>query len=1561
MNQPVPVSSSSTSLFTSNSMRSLDVSSRYMGMIELSAYKKTRNNFFQLFDYVTTTSPPFFSLHAIMSVLRILQFFGPTFCARYYDLWGKGNVMNSVNDVLSILFHIVPASLMDEAAVYIMYIYSILFVLIFCFLQGSSYYYSKEAKLPPAIPPLISLYFGTIGYYFPPIAVTAATGTIGRMIMDPDTYVNTLNIVGIVLVAITTATFIWLYSAVYSVSITFRPDSLQVIIPSVQTNIICITMLIYGLTGVATEVSLIPRCILTGLAAVSYILMIVAINQYGGFVSLTHKKAFLASAISGCLLLVIEIIFENLGIKGSEAILILIAAVWAVCFIGCNCFLERSTNTSLALLDIIEEDPDNIHLIKNTSTYCNVVIDGFRYAHPICLSWTMFKAGIEKWPKDVKIWLSFSKFTAIYPEETQQLDWISVSIIQNKLKGSLAKHTLQQIQTIIRQRETNLVPELKSKLDKVGKQVQATKHKVRYIWDLIIQGNVHELESVVHRAYTAIENCEAEFQHLLRMFPNSRFVARAYSRFLRDVVADYAAHNQWQQNVTLLQRGVSVISDQTHDLGIRAFPLLPKTIENSGNGQVPQGLITDDTLTQEIEVDEEQAALDAELKMSVRESINNLVIPSYKTARITRIILIFVLFIATTIALAIAIPIFISSITTPLSFMEKVSTIRTETFQLVGLTHHMILESFPSAKFIKLQLYGDDPPQHFGGTDVTRDQVEYVLKGLNDNINGLSEIMSFKPDDTDMELVRDYLFRNAVNFTTYKDEASSEPTYEMISAQNAISQYIVLVQNLLKQDSYEPEILSKKEIKTMFANIQSLTNDLSNSLEHLKDYIISADKEIEIMMKWILIVACIVVFFANLIATIVIVIHISREKLTIYKCIASLPKNIVSRVADTFKVLKKEEDDETKTSHTRDEELNKQEENMLKIFSTSSDSSGGTASDAIAIITCTIVITALNIGTFVLLCMFMLNAGKSMTSSAPHIDYIMASYSYDFASVIILNMIASHFDGNDIPGYDIDKLLSIIVQWQNKGITNYQAVRFGNSDMNAEPFSVLSEDMLKGKTDADCADGIHPTSTHDVYRCWNPDLLTSYVQTEVGSLIFKYQQDDTQTFSGDDAHLTHLWHIHLIHLFENYYYELFSQIVPTVTSSLEDGIPAYTGAAFGLLAAGIIFEIAILVILSNSEARQKFALRLLLHCPGNVVISNSHITQLLAGNFTEKQIDSTTRDAEFYDVLVKDMPDAVLTLDLTGKILTANNATTRIFGLKEEDLIGHTIEEFGSNFKEPNPFLVCQKKPLTPEDDFEACHVYNKPGGAEIYTDVTFTVLNENLLVTMRDDTQTVMYNRLIADEKAKSDKLLASILPARLVSRVQAGEKNISFAVQSVTVVFMDIVSFTPWCGSLPASTVMSTLNLLFKENDQLVAMHPTMTKIKCIGDCYMAAGGIFADVNQPQVHAKDVVEFGLEAIEALERVNKQIDQNLRIRVGINTGGPIVAGVLGTEKPTFEILGPAINMAQQMEHHGVPMKVHVSRAVYELIYGGNFDVKERGEIEVKNGKVLTYLIESKK
>jgi class 3 adenylate cyclase len=205
---------------------------------------------------------------------------------------------------------------------------------------------------------------------------------------------------------------------------------------------------------------------------------------------------------------------------------------------------------------------------------------------------------------------------------------------------------------------------------------------------------------------------------------------------------------------------------------------------------------------------------------------------------------------------------------------------------------------------------------------------------------------------------------------------------------------------------------------------------------------------------------------------------------------------------------------------------------------------------------------------------------------------------------------------------------------------------------------------------------------------------------------------------------------------------------------------------------------------------------------------------------------------------------------------------------------------------------------------------------------------------------------------------MLGSILPSNLVDRIRNGEKNICFQVQSASLVFFDIVEFTPWCGSLPSLTVMSILNALYKKIDELVRKYPTMTKIKIIGDCYEAAGGLFSEVNIPANHATEAVNFAVDCIEAVNAINKHFKQNISIRVGVHTGGPLVAGIVGIGKPTFEIFGSAIEIGHAMESSGVKNAVQITRQVYELVYSDEFIIKEKSQIKVNGSLIQTYLLE---
>jgi hypothetical protein len=112
--------------------------------------------------------------------------------------------------------------------------------------------------------------------------------------------------------------------------------------------------------------------------------------------------------------------------------------------------------------------------------------------------------------------------------------------------------------------------------------------------------------------------------------------------------------------------------------------------------------------------------------------------------------------------------------------------------------------------------------------------------------------------------------------------------------------------------------------------------------------------------------------------------------------------------------------------------------------------------------------------------------------------------------------------------------------------------------------------------------------------------------------------------------------------------------------------------------------------------------------------------------------------------------------------------------------------------------------------------IFEIKGTNKKFLQVKLSLGSQFPVFTLRDITQFMMYRYLVEEETLKSDKILSSIIPVSLLSRAQGGEKNISFSVQSASVLLLDIVGFTPWCGSLPANIVMDTLNRIFVELDK-------------------------------------------------------------------------------------------------------------------------------------------------
>jgi class 3 adenylate cyclase len=212
--------------------------------------------------------------------------------------------------------------------------------------------------------------------------------------------------------------------------------------------------------------------------------------------------------------------------------------------------------------------------------------------------------------------------------------------------------------------------------------------------------------------------------------------------------------------------------------------------------------------------------------------------------------------------------------------------------------------------------------------------------------------------------------------------------------------------------------------------------------------------------------------------------------------------------------------------------------------------------------------------------------------------------------------------------------------------------------------------------------------------------------------------------------------------------------------------------------------------------------------------------------------------------------------------------------------------------------------------------------------------------------------HRLLLAEQARSERLLLNVLPAPIAARLKQAEGVIADEFPDVTVLFADIVDFTLRSQQSTPEQVVQVLNDLFSAFDEL-ARQRGLEKIKTIGDAYMVVGGL----PEPRPdHAEAVAEMALAMREEVARRDDRGGPPLALRIGIDTG-PVVAGVIGRSRFSYDLWGDTVNTASRMESHGVPGCIQVTARAYERLRDG-FRFQRRGPIPVKGkGEMVTYFL----
>jgi class 3 adenylate cyclase len=313
------------------------------------------------------------------------------------------------------------------------------------------------------------------------------------------------------------------------------------------------------------------------------------------------------------------------------------------------------------------------------------------------------------------------------------------------------------------------------------------------------------------------------------------------------------------------------------------------------------------------------------------------------------------------------------------------------------------------------------------------------------------------------------------------------------------------------------------------------------------------------------------------------------------------------------------------------------------------------------------------------------------------------------------------------------------------------------------------------------------------------------------------------------------------------------------------------------------------------------------------------------------------------------MTDVVTVRDVSGRCINVIPTNTANFYKPPAAMIGRKLHD---DLPSQQADLILKSILKAVSRQTTVAIEYCLPiGGREVRLAETISPLSEELAILVaRDISDRKHADEALRLEQEKSEQLLRNILPEAIVNQLKQNPGAIAEQFNDVTILFADLVGFTPLSARLKPIELVNLLNQIFSTFDEL-AQQLGLEKIKTIGDAYMVAAGLPIPRTD---HAEAMAQMALAMQVEVERFQAEQGENIQIRIGINTG-IVVAGVIGTKKFIYDLWGDAVNVASRMESSGQPGSIQVTTATYERLKD-KYVFEKRGAIQVKGkGEMVTY------
>lgn len=344
-----------------------------------------------------------------------------------------------------------------------------------------------------------------------------------------------------------------------------------------------------------------------------------------------------------------------------------------------------------------------------------------------------------------------------------------------------------------------------------------------------------------------------------------------------------------------------------------------------------------------------------------------------------------------------------------------------------------------------------------------------------------------------------------------------------------------------------------------------------------------------------------------------------------------------------------------------------------------------------------------------------------------------------------------------------------------------------------------------------------------------------------------------------------------------------------------------------------------------------------------------------------KQAEKALKESEErYRDLFENASDLIQSCDPNGRLLYVNQAWLKTLGyskieIQQLNLLDIIHPDGKSQFIELFYRVIAGEE----IEQIQASFISKEGQKISVEGNINCKFVEGNPVATraiFRDITKRLETEAALRYQQKQTERLLLNILPEPIADRLKQELRTIAEDFTEVSVMFADIVGFTQMASSLSAIQLVDLLNEIFSAFDRLSEKHK-LEKIKTIGDAYMVVGGL---PKRRADHAEAIAEMALDMQATISQFRQHTGKEFNIRIGINSG-PVVAGVIGLKKFSYDLWGDTVNIASRMESHGLAGQIQVSNDTYKLL-SEQYSLKRRGVIDVKGkGKMTTYFLIGRK